>query len=306
MTRKLGLGKVTKEVFDRCVKPHLPLDKETELDGATVKFTEETVIAHSPSIGVPLEALGFFAFHYSACNVACKFGRPSHMITGIYMPLDSTEEQLTVIAENLGHEATRYGVKIIAGQTATYSGLDIPLVTTSCMGEHTRTPAQPEKGDTVLLVGEIGGEAVWLQSQQEQEPSTDWRRFTPLPVILALQDMEQVKVMHDVSEGGVTSSLLEVTDSLGFRLEIQSKSLAYAKDVQELISDPLRAPSYGALIVVSAPEGVQYVKNLCTQLGLPCVTAGSLKTGEGLHLDGEQVTERKRVDADELYGSFRQ
>ncbi|MDP2901233.1 MAG: hypothetical protein Q8O47_09725, partial [Candidatus Bathyarchaeota archaeon] len=71
MAEVLGLGKVSREVFRRSVLPFIPLDKELELDGATVKLTERTVIAHSPSIGVPLEALGFFAFHYAASNVAC-------------------------------------------------------------------------------------------------------------------------------------------------------------------------------------------------------------------------------------------
>ena len=69
MTSELGLGKVSKEVFRRSVQPYLPMD-EAELDGATLELTHRTVVAHSPSIGVPLEALGFFAFHYAASNVA--------------------------------------------------------------------------------------------------------------------------------------------------------------------------------------------------------------------------------------------
>ena len=93
MTGELGLGKVTKEVFRRSVLPYIPVD-EIELDGATVELTDHTVIAHSPSIGVPLEALGFFAFHYAASNVASRFGKPTHIVTGIYLPLRTPEEHL--------------------------------------------------------------------------------------------------------------------------------------------------------------------------------------------------------------------
>ena len=142
MSEVLGLGKVSREVFERSVLPYIPLDGELELDGATVRLTNRTVIAHSPSIGVPLKALGFFAFHYAASNVACRFGRPTHMITGIYLPLKTREGDLKTIAKSIGDEAKKYGVKIAAGQTATYYGLEIPFVSTTCIGEQITKPNQ--------------------------------------------------------------------------------------------------------------------------------------------------------------------
>ena len=151
MSGALGLGKVSREVFRRSVLPFIPVESEPELDGATVRLTENIVIAHSPSIGVPLEALGFFAFHYSASNVACKFGRPTHLITGIYLPLRTSEADLRTIAKSLGDEAERYGVKITAGQTATYYGIEIPLITSTCLGEAIGPPPPPEPGDRVLI-----------------------------------------------------------------------------------------------------------------------------------------------------------
>jgi len=142
MMGELGLGKVTKEVFRRSVLPYIPID-QVELDGATIELTDHTVIAHSPSIGVPLEALGFFAFHYAASNVASRFGKPTHIVTGIYLPLRTPEEHLKVIAKSLGDEARRHGVKIGAGQTATYYGLEIPLITATCFGEALRPRGSP-------------------------------------------------------------------------------------------------------------------------------------------------------------------
>ena len=62
MTGLLGLGKISKTVFNRSVLPFIPVDKSLELDGATMYLSGNTVIAHSPSIGVPIESPGFFAF----------------------------------------------------------------------------------------------------------------------------------------------------------------------------------------------------------------------------------------------------
>jgi predicted fused transcriptional regulator/phosphomethylpyrimidine kinase len=111
--------------------------------------------------------------------------------------------------------------------------------------------------------------------------------------------------MHDVSEGGVKGSLYEVADSLGVRVDVSAENLAYAEEARGLGEDPLRGPSYGVLIVVSNPDGVQDVVDLCGDLGLPCVDAGSIRSGSGLYVDGVKVTEQKRIDLDEIYGSVR-
>ncbi len=307
MTDALGLGKVTREVFNRSVLPYIPTEKELELDGATTSLSGNTVIAHSPSIGVPLETLGFFAFHYSASNVASKFGKPSHLITGIYLPLKTTEDELQVIAKSLGDEAKRYGVTVTAGQTATYYGLDIPLLTATCLGESIRAPGSIHPGDSVLLIGEVGGEAVWLDRlSKDLESDEMWRRFTPLPAILALQREPGVKLLHDVSEGGVKGSLYEVATSNGFGVKVSAQGVALYQGAERLPGDIMRAPSYSTLIVIAKPESVKDIQDTCKQLGISCSVIGETTSETGLIFDGQQIHEQKRIDLDEIYGSFAQ
>jgi predicted fused transcriptional regulator/phosphomethylpyrimidine kinase/hydrogenase maturation factor len=304
MTGELGLGKVTKEVFRRSVQPYIPVD-EVELDGATVGLTDHTVIAHSPSIGVPLEALGFFAFHYAASNVACRFGKPTHIATGIYLPLRTPEEHLKVIAQSLGDEARRYGVKVSAGQTATYYGLEIPLIAATCFGEALRPRGEPKPGDVVAVVGEVGGEGVWLRKLSMGVESDAWRSFTPLQAALALQGCLHVKLMHDVSEGGVKGALYELQDVYAVRIAVDSGSLNYHEGIAEAGGDPLRAPSYGVLTAVIDAGGVVEVQRICEELGIPFAAAGRVEEGHGLYVDGVEVVEQKRVELDELYGSLK-
>jgi predicted fused transcriptional regulator/phosphomethylpyrimidine kinase/hydrogenase maturation factor len=303
MTSELGLGKVSKEVFRRSVQPYLPMD-EAELDGATLELTHRTVVAHSPSIGVPLEALGFFAFHYAASNVACRFGKPTHIVAGIYLPLGTPEEHLRVIAESIGNEASRHGVRVCAGQTATYYGLEIPLVTTTCFGEALRPIFEPEPGDIVAVIGKVGGEGVWLREVSEGMDSDAYRRFTPLRSILALQGCPYVKLLHDVSEGGVMGGLYELQDAHNVRISVDSKTLNIGKEVAD--EDPLRVPSYGVLIAVIDGEGVGEVRRICEEDGTTFAAAGRVEEGRGLFVDGVEVAEQRRVELDELYGSLRQ
>lgn len=304
MSDTLGLGKVTKEIFNRSVLPYLPIEKSLELDGATTSFSGNTVIAHSPSIGVPIEALGFFSFHYAASNVASRFGKPTHMISGIYLPLKTKETDLRIIAKSLGDEAKKYGVIVTAGQTATYFGLEIPLLTSTCMGGEVRAPEKPRADDVVLLVGKVGGEAVWLDGLAKGQDNGNWMSFTPLPAILSLQNVDQVRIMHDVSEGGVVGALYEIAEGHNVMIDASSDNIVYAQGATKLDGEILRAPSYGALITILSPEGVSEAKKRCQEIGVPCVILGLVGDGEGLFIDGEAVTEQRRIDIDEIYGSF--
>jgi len=303
MSSLLGLGKVTKKEFNKLVLPFIPTPKNPELDGITLNLTGETVIAHSPSIGVPLESLGFFAFHYSASNVAARFGKPTYMVTGIYLPLKTPEKDLQTIAKSLGDEAKKYGVQIIAGQTATYYGLDIPLITSTCIGTQLKDSITPKQGDYVLLVGEIGGEGVWLNDLSQGIHNDEWQSYTPLPAILLLQSEPSVKIMHDISEGGVIGSLYEISESIEMRLDIASEEIEFHPRADE-IGDILRAPSYGAFVMIISPSGFDKVMEITQRNGFSCHHIGEIRKGEGIYIDGNKVTDQKRINIDEVYGSF--
>jgi len=304
--RTLGLGKVSQEVMDRSVFPYLPLASEPQLDAGIIASEGELVIAHSPSIGVPLEALGFFGFHYAASNVAARFAKPKHLITGLYLPLGSSERDLAIIAEGLGDEARRYDVTIAAGQTATYAGLEIPLVTATCIGDRIGEPDPPAPGDDVILVGAVGGEAAWLLEMSGGAVGDSWSAFTPLPALLRLQGVGGVKLMHDVSEGGVKKALQEVSESLGLRLEVETGGIHFAHGAKELDEDPLRVPTYGTAVVLAEPGAGDEIDNACQELNVPCSHVGSIEEGAGLFVDSVEVGQLGRVELDWLYGSFKE
>jgi hydrogenase maturation factor len=301
----LGLGKVSSEVMRRSVFPFLPMEGTPDLDGGVVRLTGNMVVAHSPSIGVPLEALGFFAFHYAASNVAVRLGTPRHLVTGIYLPLKTREKDLRTIAKGLGEEAGRYGVTIVAGQTATYSGLEIPLLTTTCIGEPVREAVIPRPGDKVLMAGEVGGEAVWLDTVSRGSGGEEWGEFTPLEAALSLQEVEGVRLMHDISEGGVKKALLEIAEARGVGLEVDSSKIQFSRGADKLGQDLLRAPTYGSLLVVVDPGAVADTERACAGAGVPLCEIGVVTGDAGVLVDGEKVGALERIALDEIYGAFK-
>jgi predicted fused transcriptional regulator/phosphomethylpyrimidine kinase len=128
MSGVLGLEKVSKEVLGRSVLPYIPVDDELELDGATIRLPDRIVVAHSPSIGVPLEALGFFAFHYAATNVVALSGR---MVRALGKPLICVEvvyggSRLLafVVLEAMKLDCGRRAAVSVRGGQDVYDGLE--------------------------------------------------------------------------------------------------------------------------------------------------------------------------------------
>lgn len=304
MSEILALGKVRTDVMRQAVFPFIPLEEEPSLDGGAIQLNGRTIVSHSPSIGVPLNALGFFAFHYSASNVASLFAKPKHMVIGIYLPIKSREEDLKIIAKGFGDEAKRYNVTIVAGQTATYNGLEIPLITSTCLGEQVRRPKRPRKGDDIVVIGNVGGESLWLIELSRGNVDYEWRRFTPLDAALSLQEYRGVKMMHDVSEGGVKGALKEMADALGYRFEVESESLPYEEGIRQTVTDVLSSPTYGTLISIVCPNFTEDVIEICGKIGYPSSVIGVIKGGEGLYIDGKRVEDIGRTNIDELYGIF--
>jgi hydroxymethylpyrimidine/phosphomethylpyrimidine kinase len=160
-------------------------------------------------------------------------------------------------------------------------------------------------GDTVALIGEVGGEAVWLNELSKGSFSGVWRSFTGLDAIIALGKVKGVKVLHDVSEGGVKGALMETVKSLALRLELSSKEIPLAEGVRKLEMDPLKAPTYGTVIVVYHPDAQSEVEEVARRQRKPLTVLGALKEGSGLAVDGSTVQESDRSEIDRIYGSFR-
>lgn len=302
----LGLGKVNRDVLNEIVFPHFQLFRRPTLDANVIRGN--LAVSHNLAIGTPVETLGFFAFHYATSNVTMRFAKPGFITTGIYLPLKSTKKELEVIAAGLGEEERKYRVKVIAGHTGVYKGLSSPLVSVTCFGRVVRKPGKPSFKDLILIAGNIGEEAVWLKTLEKggteagsAEPS--WR-LTPLPLGKALLNVKDVKLMHDVSEGGVAGALYEVAENVPYRLSVSSSSMPYHDRVKDSDEDPLRVPSYGALIIVAREKGLNKILNAAKKLHYPCAVVGSLERGRGLFIDGTRIEGITRTRMDEIYGSF--
>ena len=305
MERNLGLGKLNKKSLEKLVLRHLPV-LGASLDSSPLPHVEDAIISVNPAIGVPAEALGFFAFHYAASNVAVSMAKPLYATFTLLLPPGFESEDLEVITREFGREAKRYGVSVVAGHTATYKGVEQPLAVTTVIGRRIRAPRKPMPGDKVLVVGEVAAESLWLLSLAGKAKVEEefWRQLTPLSAALRLTHVEEVKLMHDVSEGGLLGALIEVSEYFSIRIDIKREELPLHPGVAKLVGEALSAPSYGCLVAIVDGEAVDEVLQLCREEEFSCAAIGEVSAGNGVYVDGVRREAAGRGWVDELYGEF--
>ncbi|MEM4411671.1 MAG: AIR synthase related protein, partial [Thermofilum sp.] len=260
-----------------------------ELDANEV---EGFLVTVNPAVGVPDELLGFFAFHYSASNIAAAFGKPEYSLLDLTLPPGYPPEKAELILSTFIEECRKYGVKLVGGHTGRYEGVEYPLASSTMLGRRLRPRLAPEEGDRVYLLGKVGSEAAWLAGAQ-----VELEELTPLPKALKLAEIGGVKLAHDVSEGGLLGALLEVSAFYRRVIEVDRGSVPVEERAPR-VSEPLALPSYGALIAV----GDATVRRDAASLGLECYEIGRvLSEGTGVVVDGALVQEAPISEVVALY-----
>jgi predicted fused transcriptional regulator/phosphomethylpyrimidine kinase/hydrogenase maturation factor len=265
---KLDFAALRRILDEAGVKPELDAN---EVDGL--------LAAVNPAVGVPDELLGFFAFHYSASNVAVAFGKPEFALLDLVLPPGYPEEKALSIVRAFASECRRYSVKLVGGHTGRYEGAEYPIASSTVLGRRAKVRRAPEEGDEVYLVGVVGAEAAWLAGAEVKV-----EELTPLPKALKLHGAERLKLLHDVSEGGLLGALLEVSAFYRRVLSVERGRVPIHPRAPKL-EEPLSLPSYGALVAV-AEEGSR-LEDFCEKEAVECRLIGWVGgKGVGVEVDG--------------------
>ncbi|MEZ0345826.1 MAG: thiamine-phosphate synthase family protein [Infirmifilum sp.] len=258
---------------------------------------QDTVVSTNPAIGVPLRALGFFAFHYTATNIAVSHARPVYATLSILAPPDTGDEELEAILKSFLRECEKYGVRLVGGHTARYEGIEYPLAVSTILGKKTREREKPSPGDIIYLVGRVGAETAWLLGKE-----VPLEELSPLDEALRLQTVTSVKLMHDVSEGGILGALLEVSHQYHVKIKVTARSIETYPGFPEGY-EPLASPTYGALIVFTSPA--EPLEGYCDERGVTCTRLGLVEApGVGVEYKAQLLTETPETPLVELYNPY--
>jgi hydrogenase expression/formation protein HypE len=275
------LGKIHPEFFDRVIYPRLGASNENVIIGprhgvdygvlriggkAVALSTDPFFIV--PSFGFAKAA--WFGFHIVLCDVAVSGLTPEFLTIDLNLPPETTEDQLEELWSAVHDEASKYGINIVTGHTARYTGCNFPMVggaTAIAIGEERdlRGPHRVKIGDELLITKgpaiettgllsvlfpqrfiEVGGEAF------QREAAGVFKQMTVLDDCAIARTFRGVHVMHDATECGIWGGLYEMARAGSYGLRVEQDLIPVQPIVRKTAElfgfDPFISISEGTLI----------------------------------------------------------
>jgi hydrogenase expression/formation protein HypE len=279
-------------------------------DAAVLDMKDTCFVITSDPITFATDHLGWYAVQVNANDVAVRGARPRWFLAVLLLPEKHTDNTLvSTIFEQIYSACKAIGCVVIGGHTEITLGLNRPIVVGQMLGEVERerlvTTGGAKAGDTLLLTKGIAIEGSALLAR-EREPQLKalgisknmlYRAknllFTPgIGVVndaLVANQVTRVHAMHDPTEGGLATGIVELAQAAGVGVWIELELIPILAECAAICSalgiDPLGTLASGALLLAVAPADTARVVEALARERIPCSQIGRIvPREEGLKL----------------------
>ncbi len=283
--RHLHLGKPPLDVLERLFRkaeihdPRVIVGPRVGEDAAVVDLGDRYLVAKVDPITFVAEEIGWYAVHINANDLAVRGARPCWFLMTLLLPEGHSDEKLLEsIFDQVQDACQAIGATLVGGHTEVTQGLDRPILAGAMLGEVEKdrlvTTAGARPGDAVLLTKGIAIEGTSILAREcgdllgkrgvAAEVLERARGFLHRPGISVQADAgvalrtARVSAMHDPTEGGLATGLLEVALAAGVGLRIDRSAIPVLPECrlvcEALGLDPLGVIASGALLVTCPPE----------------------------------------------------
>ncbi len=308
------MGKISAEVFDELIYPHLGKRRRSVLVGpkhgvdiGIVDIGGGKVMAMTtdPVFIVPeygFERAAWFAVHILCSDAVTSALQPSYLSIDLNLPLSMTKEQLEIVWRKIDSECRAMGVAIVCGHTARYSGCDYPMVggaTVLSIGDKDRyvTPQMARRGDIIVITKGAAIEATGIFALAFRDRIKEYfgeefsRRaegiFYQMSVVedaltaASVGTRERgVTAMHDATECGVWGGLYEVAKASRVGMRVEKEKIIVLDEVEKICSkfgmDPYSSISEGTLIITCKKNRVDLLLEKLAGKNIPASVVGEV------------------------------
>ncbi|MSR83649.1 MAG: hydrogenase expression protein [Candidatus Latescibacteria bacterium] len=292
------------------VHPRLVVSPGLGLDAAVIEMGDRYLVAKTDPITFATDEIGWYAVHVNANDIAAMGGTPRFFLSTVLVPADHATPELVESIFRSIHEAARsLGVAVCGGHTEITPGITHPIVVGQMLGEVSPQglvrPSGLQVGDAILLTKGLAIEATALIAREKgeelrrrgygEELLDRCRHFLRDPGLSVVRDAHlalragRVHALHDPTEGGVATGLMELAAAVGVGLEIFADELYLAPESARLCAefglDPLGVISSGALLIGCAAGDAAGIAAALEREGIKAAQIGTVRPEEfGLQL----------------------
>ncbi len=323
---KLPSGLLARLLARLPADPRLLLGPGVGRDAAAIDLGGGRVlVATADPVTFATDQIGRYVVHVNANDIACLGARPAWFMATVLLPEDAAPELAEEIFEQIRSTCEELGVVPVGGHTEITLGLKRPMIAGAMLGETTDEalvrPEGARAGDHLVLTKGIALEGTALLARDA--PQELHARGVPEDVIdastqlliqpgisvvreaLAACRAARVHALHDPTEGGLATALLELAQASGLRVSLRRDNVPILPETATVCValglDPLGLLASGALLIAVEPEGCDAVCSAVRAKGVAATCIGGLASGErDAIIDSQGQKPIPRFERDEL------
>ena len=332
-----ALGKLPAEQLEKLLARYVRPDPSVLVgpgigeDAAIIDMGDRCLVAKTDPITFAIDAIGWYAVHVNANDVACCGARPRWFLATLLLPEQATTpESVEGIFAQMDAACSELGVTLCGGHTEITHGLHRPIVVGQMLAEVDRgaylSGAGAREGDAIILTKGVAVEGTALIAREkpaslagvmDDDELSRCAGFLRDPGISVVREAQlalasgEVHAMHDPTEGGVATGLWELAEAAGLGVEIERERLPVLPECRlmcrHLDLDPLGLIGSGSLLVAAAPADAETIVAGIAAEGIAATTIGRLvSAAEGHRLVAADGTREPlpRFARDELARLF--
>lgn len=236
---------------------------------------DDLIVLKSDPITFATDAIGRYAVTVNANDIATAGAIPRWFLTTLLLPCGTTPSQIRAVMQELADEAHRSGVALCGGHTEITDAVHRPVVVGMMVGTAPIRGLVEKKnmaaGDILLLTKGVAVEGTAIIAREFEErllalgitaveikESRDFLKLISImPEARLAAEEGLATAMHDVTEGGVATSLSELSIAGGHRLAVEIEKIPVYRQTRKICDvlglDPLGLIGSGSLLICCRP-----------------------------------------------------
>jgi HAD superfamily hydrolase (TIGR01509 family) len=285
-------------------------------DIAAVKIdNEEVLVLKSDPITFATDSIGQYAVIINANDIATSGAVPRWFLSTLLFPYGITASEIWQVMNDLHSVCRHQGIALCGGHTEITDAVSRPVITGMLVGTIIKRNLIDKRnirpGDSILLTKAVAVEGTAIIAREFRErlkgldmPETEIEKCSGfLSNISILKEAqiasrsEGISAMHDVTEGGLATALMELGVAGHHRIRVDIDSIPVFPETKKICRmldiDPLGLIGSGSLLICCKKNFSENLITAIREAGIDVTCIGEvLEEGQGV----DAIKHAKRVD----------
>ena len=289
--------------------PRVVLGPQPGEDAALIDFGDRYLVCATDPITFATDLIGWYLVQINANDLAVMGATPRWLMATLLIPQEMTADDLHRIFDQMLEACTALDISLVGGHTEITYELPRPIAIGAMQGEVAKDrvvlTSGAQSGDSIILTKGVAIEGTAILAREASDAliraglSSDVVNtaksllFSPgISVVEAARlacDTVNVHAMHDPTEGGLATGLLEMATSAQVGLTVEAQSIPILPECrafcEALELEPLGLIASGALLLTVDPRDTPKLIKAFTQNKIAASEIGRItQPEEGLKL----------------------